>query len=240
MLLKNNLNIKEEKIGILSYDTCHRKTYDTLCLLKARGYKNIEIYALPLHYKKKFKPLYEHRPQLLNQINSLEEFCKNLNYIYKPINDMQEIDLKRDSKILVCGAGIIPENVIKKYKVINSHPGYIPKVRGLDSLKWAIVNKQEIGVTTHFIGDEVDAGYIIEQKIIPLYKKDTFHALTQRVYETEICMLVDAIENCNRNLIYKSAGSYELHKRMPKEIEIILLEKFEELKSEIGIGDENV
>ena len=240
MLLRNNQNIKNKKIGILTYNICHRKTYDTLCLLKARGYKNIIVYALPLHYKKKFKPLYEHRPQLLNQINSLEDFCKNLEYIYSPINDMKEIELEENSLILVCGAGIIPEKVVKKYKVINSHPGYIPKVRGLDSLKWAIVNKQKIGVTTHFIGDEVDAGYIIEQKIIPLYKNDTFHALTQRVYETEVCMLVDAIEKCNGNLEYRSAGNYELHKRMPKEIEETLLEKFEKLKNEIGIGDENV
>lgn len=228
------------KIGVITYNVQHRKTYDVLCLLKSRGYKEIIVYALPLHYKKKFKPLYEHRPQLLNQISSLEEFCKNLDYDYEPIKDILEIDLEKSSVLLVCGAGIIPDKIIKKYKVINSHPGYIPEVRGLDSLKWAIVNEQKIGVTTHLIGDEVDAGYIIEQKIVSLYKNDSFHALTQRVYETEVCMLVDAIEKLNGNLIYKSAKDYELHKRMPKEIEKILLEKFEKLKNKIGIGDKNV
>ena len=63
-------------IGVLTYNIPHRKTYDTLCLLKARGYKDVIVFAMPLHYKKQFKPLYEHRPQLINQISSIEDFFK--------------------------------------------------------------------------------------------------------------------------------------------------------------------
>ena len=217
-------------IGVLTYNIPHRKTYDTLCLLKAKGYKDVIVFAMPLHYKKQFKPLYEHRPQLINQISPIEDFCNNLDYKYELIDNFSDIDLKENTKILVCGAGILPDNFIKKYKVINSHPGYIPEVRGLDSLKWAIILKKKIGVTTHLIGDEVDAGYIIEQKEVPIYENDTFHALSQRVYETEICMLIDAIEKSDRNLIYKSDKNTEVHTRMPKEIEVELLKKFEEVK----------
>ncbi|AVQ22382.1 phosphoribosylglycinamide formyltransferase [Fusobacterium nucleatum subsp. nucleatum ATCC 23726] len=217
-------------IGVLTYNIPHRKTYDTLCLLKARGYKDVIVFATPLHYKKQFKPLYEHRPQLINQISSIKDFCNNLDYKYELIDNFLDIDLKENTKILVCGAGILPDNFIKKYKVINSHPGYIPEVRGLDSLKWAIILEKKIGVTTHLIGDEVDAGYIIEQKEVPIYENDTFHALSQRVYETEICMLVDAIEKSDRNLIYKNGKNTEVHTRMSKEIEKDLLKKFEELK----------
>lgn len=225
-------------IGVLTYNIPHRKTYDTLCLLKARGYKDVIVFGTSLHYKKRFKPLYEHRPQLINQIFSIEEFCKNLNYKYKLIDSFLEIDLKEDTRILVCGAGLLPDSFVKKYKVINSHPGYIPEVRGLDSLKWAIILKKKIGVTTHLIGDEVDAGYIIEQKEIPIYENDTFHALSQRVYETEICMLVDAIEKSDGNLIYKSGENTEVHTRMQKEIEVELLQKFEEIKIK-SIGERN-
>ena len=217
-------------IGVLTYNIPHRKTYDTLCLLKARGYKDVIVFATPLHYKKQFKPLYEHRPQLINQISSIKDFCNNLDYKYELIDNFSDIDLKENTKILVCGAGILPDNFIKKYKVINSHPGYIPEVRGLDSLKWAIILEKKIGVTTHLIGDEVDAGYIIEQKEVPIYENDTFHALSQRVYETEICMLIDAIEKSDGNLIYKSGKNTEVHTRMPKEIEVELLKKFEEVK----------
>lgn len=218
-------------IGVITYDIPHKKTYDTICLLKARGYKNIKVYAVDLHYKKIFKPLYEHRPILINQIDNLEKFCINMEVEYKKLNSLEEIELEEKSKILVCGAGIIPEKVVKKYKLINSHPGYIPESRGLDALKWAIVEGKNIGVTTHIIGDEVDAGYVIERKIVPIYKNDTFHALTQRIYDTEVCMLVDAIEIDLENLKYISAGENELHRRMPKEIEENLLEKFEILKT---------
>lgn len=41
--------------------------------------------------------------------------------------------------------------MIQKYRIINAHPGYIPVVRGLDSLKWAIVEGLPIGVTTHLL-----------------------------------------------------------------------------------------
>lgn len=224
----------EDIIGIITYDIPHKKTYDIICLLKARGYKNIKVYAVDLHYKKNFKPLYEHRPTLVNQIDNLEKFCKNMEIEYKKLKSLEEIDLEEKSKILVCGAGIIPEKVVKKYKLINSHPGYIPESRGLDALKWAIVEEKNIGVTTHIIGNEVDAGYVIERKIIPVFKNDTFHALCQRVYDTEICMLVDAIESDLENLEYITAGENELHKRMPKEIEENLLEKFELLKTARG------
>ena len=209
-------------IGVLTYNIPHRKTYDTLCLLKARGYKDVIVFGTSLHYKKRFKPLYEHRPQLINQIFSIEEFCKNLNYKYKLIDSFLEIDLKEDTRILVCGAGLLPDSFVKKYKVINSHPGYIPEVRGLDSLKWAIILKKKIGVTTHLIGDEVDAGYIIEQKEVPVYENDTFHA----------------IEKSDGNLIYKSGENTEVHTRMQKEIEVELLQKFEEIKVK-SIGERN-
>lgn len=230
---EKNINTSE-KIGIITYDIPHKKTYDTICLLKARGYENIIIYAVDFHYKKSFKPLYEHRPILLEQIKNLEKFCKNMKVEYKKLNSLKEIDLKEKGKILVCGAGIIPKEVIEKYYLINAHPGYIPEVRGLDALKWAIIEEKKIGVTTHLLGDEVDAGYIIERKIISLYKNDTFHSLAQRVYDTEICMLVDSLEKKLEKLKYVPAEKNELHRRMPKDIEINLLEKFEELKNKIG------
>ena len=34
---------KGMRIGILTYDVKHRKTYDTLCLLKAKGYDNVNV-----------------------------------------------------------------------------------------------------------------------------------------------------------------------------------------------------
>ena len=44
----------EKNIGVLTYNVPHKKTYDVLCLLKASGYENVKVYAMPMKYKKKY------------------------------------------------------------------------------------------------------------------------------------------------------------------------------------------
>ena len=212
---------------VLTYNTLHRKTYDTLCLLKASGYQDVLVWAVPMHYKKTFKPIYEHRPPLSNQI-STKEVCANFGYDYV-VSDHGYYGIPADdtTPILSCGAGIIPQEIVDRYTIINAHPGYIPYARGLDSLKWAIYDGLPIGVTTHFLGDEVDAGKIIERREIPVFSNDTFHSLAQRVYENEVEMLVGALKWKEDECFYESAGEYILHKRMQPEQEMHLMEKFQ-------------
>ena len=214
---------------VLTYDAPHRKTYDTLCLLKVRGYADVLVWAVPMHYKKKFKPIYEHRPQTYDYMKP-EILAKQFGYTYYRADSFDEFGFDYSIPVLICGAGIIPNNVIRNYNVINAHPGYIPLVRGLDALKWAIVDERPIGVTTHLLGDEIDAGEIIDRKIIEIHSNDTFHSIAQKVYEIEIVMLVDAIEMLTSEHVYMPAGDNTLHKRMPAEIEKNLLSKFEEYK----------
>lgn len=220
---------------VLTYDVPHRKTYDTLCLLKAKGYRNVLVWAVPLHYKKTFKPMYEHRPPVCNHITT-PEICKNFDYqYYVSKNGYRDMPVNKDVPILSCGAGIISQDIVEKYMIINSHPGYIPYARGLDSFKWAVFEKLPIGVTTHYIGKEIDAGYVIERREVPVYHNDTFHALAQRVYENEIEMLVDALEHIQKPGFYVPAGDNPLHKRMQPEQEIHLLDCFQKLVKEKGV-----
>lgn len=220
-------------IGILTYNIKHRKTYDTLCMLKAKGYKDVKVYAMPLHYKKKFIPVIEHRPSMLWNIDT-KELCHNLGYEYIEIKDYSEIKQEKGDIILVCGAGILPDEFLENYKVINAHPGYIPNCRGLDALKWAIYDGEKIGVTTHIIGKEVDAGEVIIREEVPVSKNDTFFLVAQKVYETEIYLLVKSIELLENNVEtkYISGDGFEVHKRMPNSIEEQLLNKFEDYKKQ--------
>lgn len=223
-------------IGVITYNLPHRKTLDVLMLLKARGYREVFIYAVDHHYVKRFQPLVKHRPELINNNYTLSDLCDNLDFKY--VNGNNNYNslcnyIETNSKILVCGAGIIPSDIIKKYIFINSHPGYIPDVRGLDAFKWAILNKNFIGVTSHIIGDEVDAGYIIERKLVPIYKMDSFHSVAQRQYEMEIDMLVNAINLVDKNqLEYIQGGQNLVNKRMPHELELNILSLFEEYKND--------
>ena len=220
---------------VLTYAAPHRKTYDALCRLKSLGYDDVLVWAVPMHYKKHFVPLYEHRPPVYADIDT-EKQCRAFGYKYVDSEKGYE-DLPGDENtpVLVCGAGLLPENLIKKRRVVNSHPGYIPLARGLDALKWAICEDLPIGVTTHLIGDEVDAGKIIDRQKVAVYRNDTFYALAQRVYETEIYMLVDSLRLQAKPHFLERAEGHILHKRMPKEIEVHLLERFHDYLNAHGV-----
>ena len=226
--------MKNQRICILSYQTIHRKTYDALVRLKAMGYSNVCVYAKPFHYVKKYTPLITHRPEIektdpLLQ-NSYISLIENLGFTCVNITTYEEIKEKEDAVFLICGAGIIPESILHKYKIINAHPGYLPMERGLDALKWAIVEHEPIGVTTHILGDATDAGQVIERRKVSIYQEDTFHAVAYRQYELEIQMLVDAVEKVNQIAFFASGDTYPIHRRMPHEIEKTLLAEFEKYK----------
>lgn len=223
-------------IGVLTYNVKHRKTYDVLCLLKALGYNKVSVYAVPLQYKKTFQPVLQHRPEMVWPVD-IEVLCKNFSFQYNTIEDYSQI-LERDGSImLVGGAALLPDAFIRKYCVINAHPGYIPNCRGLDAFKWAVYERQPIGVTSHIIGEEIDAGEILLREKVPVYLNDTFFATAQRVYENEIRVLVESISFVcsNKKREYISGEGFTVHKRMPKNIEKRLLECFEEYK--IGVLD---
>lgn len=215
-------------IAVLSYQTKHRKTYDTLCLLKANGYSHVHVYATPLTYQKRRFPLVQHRPSFVYDIPETRDLCGNFGFAYSECA-VNELDIAKNELVLVAGAGILPEDFVASHMIINAHPGYIPNCRGLDAFKWAIIEDQPIGVTTHLLGKYVDAGCVIERVQIPVYENDTFHSVACRVYGNEINMLVRAVKLVQHTeaLQYIEPGKFAVHKRMPEDIEKTLLNEFE-------------
>ena len=227
---------KDTDICVLTYKVRHRKTYDVLCLLKAMGYERVTVYAIPLQYQKSFRPLLQHRPEMNWPIDT-DFLCENFSYKYVDIGSYTDINEPDDKIILVGGAALLPDEFIHKYRIINSHPGYIPNCRGLDAYKWAIYEKQPIGVTSHLLGNEVDAGKVILRQKVPFYNSDTFYSLAQRVYEWEIRVLAESVLCVmqERKLEYISGNEYAVHRRMPPNIESKLLDYFEKYKEEMKI-----
>lgn len=223
-------------IAVISYNTPHRKTQDVLFHLKAKNYTHVHVFALPfIHRENPFVPIFQHRPSRAIDL-SPEVFCSHLGYQFSTttsdiLND-QLHNLKADF-ILIAGAGLLPNQLVEQHKIINAHPGYLPFTRGLDSLKWAIMKNERIGVTTHFIDTEADAGFLIDQKYVPVYSNDTFHAVAYRQYEMEIEMLVEAIELIPNKTDFPSLSTkqYEATRRMPKAIEENLIKGFEMYKA---------
>lgn len=208
---------------VITYDHPHRKTQDVVAQLMMRGITNITLVILPFKTVKPHNPYWNHRPKAWDVRPQELSTYFGLAEIY--CNPSDVADVLAGDTALIAGAGIITP--IKDAEIINSHPGYLPNVRGLDALKWAIYEGQPIGVTTHFISDEPDEGALIDRKIIGVNRFDTFHSLAQRVYETEITMLIDAIGK--RPTASLKDSQYKLHGRMNREDELLMMSRFKRL-----------
>lgn len=172
-----------------------------------------------------------HRPEVFSFVPNTERVCDSFEYEYFRIADYEEAT-GRDV-YLVGGAGLIPQQFVDVHTIVNAHPGFIPYARGLDALKWAILKGMSIGVTTHLLGPEVDAGWVIERRQLELHSTESFFELGTRVYYNEVEMLVDAISKVDES--YECiAGDYtDIHRRMPYEPDQKLLEAYRErLKKE--------
>lgn len=222
-------------IAIITYDTAHRKTQDIVTKLLLSGYLELKLVVIPWVSRKNFKPIFQHRPKKSLAV-TVEEIAKRLNIHYErvEIKNLNEFfNLNFFKHIIIAGAGILPEELAKNHNIINAHPGFLPNMKGLDALKWAILKNEKIGVTTHYISEMADEGMLIERREIPSYFEDSFFSLAMRVYETEIEMLINAIQlldNKKAPLSSLMDDSFTANMRMPNHYELIMMQKFEELR----------
>jgi len=220
-------------IAILTYDHPHRKTQELIMRMKANGYGEATVIVTPWVDRKGHIPLYPHRFLKAFDI-PIQEFALNFSYDVMMPDDLAKC-LSQFDYALIGGAGILTEEVVNSTKIINSHPGYLPRTRGLDALKWAIYNGEEIGVTSYIIGAEADTGILIERCWTFPKPLDSFHSFAIKHFDLEIDMLVRAIHKrkdwAGRNIqddILEPEGI--VHKRMKHWQEIIMVKRFDELK----------
>ena len=208
-------------IKVLAYNAPHRKTQDVLFRLKALGYQ-VKVYGRDFAYEKKFTPLISHRPSSAIYVNT-ETLCERLGFEY--VNGEPDVT---GELFLISGWGMVDAQLALENQVINSHPGILPYVRGLDAYKWALHYNLPIGVTTHAVDGETDGGWLINQVYLEPEGTDTFHSLALRLYELEIEMLIDAIDKPVGEQI--SLENTEARKRMPHLLETQLFDRFQNRK----------
>lgn len=207
-------------IGIFSYSKYHLKTSKLVEGFLKKKYK-ITVILVPFNKYNKRRVFFNHRP---NQFN----FDKKIKYLNHkkikiiPINNLYKYNF---DYLVVGGAGLIDKKIVKKYKIINCHPGLVPQSRGLDSFKWIIYNNLKLGNTLHFIDKKVDYGEIISHKITPVFKNDNLENLAKRHYNNEIDMLLNFQYFLNNKTIYKFKVKHP-HKRMKFDLEKELKNKF--------------
>jgi phosphoribosylglycinamide formyltransferase-1 len=83
---------------------------------------------------------------------------------------------------------IITNNFIKKFngKIINIHPSYLPKYKGLNTSARALANNEKFsGCTVHYVTAKLDSGRIIMQKKIKITKNETEKSLDKKIITEE-------------------------------------------------------
>ena len=101
------------------------------------------------------------------------------------------IILKKRNIKFICLAGfmrILSKNFIKKFKgkIVNIHPSYLPKYKGLNTSVRSLRNNEKYsGCTVHHVSEKLDSGKIILQKKVKITKNETEISLDRKILKEE-------------------------------------------------------
>ncbi len=88
--------------------------------------------------------------------------------------------------------------------IVNLHPSLLPSFPGLDGVGQAFKHGVKItGCTVHWVTPDLDAGPIIDQKVVQVEKKDTLELLERKVHIVEHQLLPDVVARLSTGKIKK-------------------------------------
>jgi len=114
--------------------------------------------------------------------------------------DRQVAAVLEEHKIdLICLAGymrLLSPYFVAKFpnRVLNIHPSLLPSFPGLESQRQALeYGVKFAGCTVHFVDENLDAGPIILQSVVPVKDDDTEESLNARILEEEHRVYSEAV-----------------------------------------------
>jgi len=108
---------------------------------------------------------------------------------------------------IICLAGfmqILSKKFINKWqnRIINIHPSYLPKNKGLNPQKQVIDERAPFtGCTVHFVNEKVDSGKIILQEKVKVMQNDNVQSLSNRILQREHEIYPKALNQIASNMI---------------------------------------
>ncbi len=116
----------------------------------------------------------------------------------------KEFDAKLAERVAFYGVGLVvtagymkiltPAFLDRFPAVVNVHPSLLPEFKGLNAIGRALeAGVGETGVTVHYVIEEVDAGPVIRQEVVPVLSGDTEESLHERLRPVEHRLLVGAV-----------------------------------------------
>ena len=95
---------------------------------------------------------------------------------------------------------ILPDEIIRipKYGCVNVHMGLLPEYRGVNGVRWALLNGEEkTGVTIHFMDSGIDTGNIISRVSFPIEEQDNILSLMKKSKSAGLYLLA----NCWQQIV---------------------------------------
>ncbi len=100
---------------------------------------------------------------------------------------------------LVCLAGymrLLSPWFVREFpnRILNIHPSLLPSFPGLEAQKQAWEHGAKVsGCTVHFVDENLDAGAIIAQAVVPVRDEDTPETLAERILREEHGIYTEAV-----------------------------------------------
>lgn len=144
---------------------------------------------------------YSARHGLGDYARNLREACRRLGVDYlrvAGVNDSQAVAAVRGHKmdLMLNAAGEIyrtPMIQSPTMGILNAHMGFLPDFRGMNVMEWSILADRPIGVTVHFIAEEIDTGDEVCARAIPLEPGDDVTSLRARSIVLNVDLMLEAI-----------------------------------------------
>jgi hypothetical protein len=222
---------KNARIALITYDVPHRKTQDVLLRMMWRGCFDLVLIVTPFKTRPTREVLFQHRPaQLIGP--SAASLASRFDLDILPIEEWRSF-CGNFEFFVVCGSGLIDPEFCQAGRIVNCHPGLIPRCRGLDAFKWAIQDDLPIGNTLHFIDQQVDLGEVYHHQITDVFAEDDLASFADRHYAAEIHLLSHFDCYLQNGRIFELPVG-EPRKRMPRDIEVLLTSQFDVYKEKFA------
>ena len=106
--------------------------------------------------------------------------------------------LEPDILVVVAYGRILPDDILalSRYGAVNVHGSLLPKYRGAAPIQWAVLNgDKKTGVSTMYLGSEMDSGDIIYTSETEIGEKETSGELFERLMEMGAELLIKTLRD---------------------------------------------
>lgn len=115
----------------------------------------------------------------------------------KDENFVNELRSLNADLFIVIAFRMLPEVVwtMPPLGTFNLHASLLPKYRGAAPINWAVMNGDTVtGVTTFFLKHEIDTGDVIQQKSLPIHRKDNVETIHDGLMMMGADMVIETVD----------------------------------------------